>query len=85
MAVVLSDDKKKALEYVAQVKEKGLLPTRYAKELNLRYPHFKVKTIHNVVHGQTYNAEIIDAIIELASENKEKQRLEKLEALLKDD
>lgn len=85
MPAKLSEDKKETLEYVMQIKKAGLLPTRYAKEIKERYPHLGIQSIHSVAAGKFHNPEIVDAIIELASENKEKQRIEKLKALLADD
>lgn len=83
MAVELSETKEKSKAYMKELKDQGRLPTRYAKVIKERYPHFTTARIHNVANGRNYHAEIMDAIIELACENDEEKRLKFLEYMLK--
>ena len=80
----LDQIKKESLEKILEVKAKGLLPTRYAKAINLKYPHIPVSRIHEVGTGRYYDGEIIDAMLELAYSNKEAQRLQRINDLLEE-
>ena len=81
MPVQLTDNKQKILEKILRLKKDGYLPTRYAKAIKDKYPEMDTNRIHNVANGRSYNAEIIDAILELAETGKAEQQLERLEKL----
>ena len=80
----LDQIKKESLEKILEIKSKGFLPTRYAKAINLKYPHIPLARIHEVGSGRRYDGEIIDAILELAQSNQENQRLQRINDLLKE-
>jgi len=84
MAVVTSENKTEILKRIVKIKKDGLLPTRYAKAIHTKYPHLSTHNIHNVANGASYNAEIVDAILELAEENKAAKQMERIENLYKD-
>lgn len=82
MPVELGKVKEDIKKKMKQLKAEGKLPTRYAKVINEKYPHLKTTQIHEVANGRYYNAEVVDAILELAENGKPEEQMERLEKLL---
>lgn len=70
---------------IKMLKDRGMLPKGYAKEIMKKYPHLNENTIYGAASGRAASEEVQNAIIEIAMENKEMERIKKLNELLEID
>lgn len=66
-----------------EIKERNLLPKGYGQTIADEF-NIKRNDVYQYLNGRRFNLEIAERLFELASENREKQLLEKMDNLLKE-
>ncbi|GEM_PF-4480862 len=66
-----------------EIKERNLLPKGYGQTIADEFS-IKRNDVYQYLNGRRFNLEIAERLFELASENREKQLLEKMDNLLKE-
>lgn len=69
-------------EKIKALKDNGHLPRGYARIIMERYPEITKDMVYNATNGRPSSEMVQNAIIELAAENRDVERLKKLDELL---
>ena len=78
-----TEDMKKIKQRLKQVKEKNLLPRNYATEIATKLGIDRNK-VYRTMSGKNADMDIIEMILEIAEDNKEKLLLARFDKLLED-